>query len=90
MLMQSSRSCHALPQKWKVVLPNRKLDLKNDIIDFLDKKKLGWSASYSQQCGKSFVNMLADVMWNIDGNHHTLHDRGHGVPALLGQFKGYN
>lgn len=89
-LMQSSRLCHALPQKWQVLLPNRKLHLKNDIIDFLDKKRLGLSASHAQQCGKSFVNMLAEVMWNIDGNHQTLHDRGHGIPALFGPFKGYN
>ncbi len=89
-LMESSRSCHTLPQKWQILVPNRKLSLKNDMIDFLDKNRLGWSASHAQQCGKSFVNILGEVMWNIDGNHQTLYDRGHGVPALFAQFKGYN
>ncbi len=89
-LMQSSRSCHALPQMWQVLLPNRKRDLKNDIIDFLERNKLGWSPTHAQHCGKLFVNMLAEVLWNIDGNHQTLHDRGHDVPALFRVFKGYN
>ncbi len=89
-LMESSRSCHTLPQKWQVLVPNRKLSLKNDMIDFLAKNRLGWSASHAQQCGKSFVNILGEVMWNFDGNHQTLYDRGHGVPALFSQFKGYN
>lgn len=63
-LMQSSRTCNALPQKWQVVLPNRKLDLKNDIIDFLKRNNLGWSATHAQQCGKLFVNVLAEVLWH--------------------------
>lgn len=89
-LMQSSHSTCSLPKKWTIASPNKKLDLKNNIIGFLAKNKLGWSAAYAEQCGKAFVNILSDVLWYIDGNHHTLKDRGHGVPALFEAFQGYN
>ena len=89
-LMQSSRSTCCLPKEWTIVSPNKKLELKNNIIGFLAKNKLGWSASYAEQCGKAFVNILSDVLWYIDGNHHTLKDRGHGVPSLFEAFQGYN
>ena len=68
--------------------PNKKLELKNSIIGFLAKNKLGWSASYAEQCGKAFVNILSDVLWYIDGNHRTLKDHGHCVPALFEAFQG--
>ena len=90
LMMQSSRSSNALPQRWQIVTPNRKLEMKNDLLDFLERNKLGWTASYIQQCGESFVNMLANVLWYIDGNHQTLADCGHGVPALFAAFKKYN
>lgn len=62
LLMQSSHSCHALPQKWQVLLPNSKLSLKNDIIDFMEGKRLGWSPTHGQHCGRLFVNILAEVL----------------------------
>ena len=64
--------------------------MKNDLLDFLERNKLSWTASYAQQCGESFVNTMADVLWYIDGNHQTLAERGHGVPALFADFKKYN
>ena len=78
-----------LPQKLVITTPNKKLELKNDLIDFLEENKLGWTASSAQECGRLFVNTLADVLWYIDGNNNTLADQGHDVPALFKAFKGY-
>ena len=89
-LMESSRLQNRLPQKYPVVRPNRLLDLKNDLIDFLQSKSLGWTAAYVQSCGITFVNSLAAVLWDIDGNHRTLADRGHRIPQLFEAFHGYN
>lgn len=33
---------------------------------------------------------LADVLWYIDGNHCTLSESGHGVPAMFEAFHKYN
>lgn len=88
LMMQSSRLSNSLPRRWQT--PNRKLELKNDLIEFLKRNKLGWTASYAQQCGELFVNTLADILWYIDGNHQTLADRGHEVCAQFAAFTNYN
>ena len=58
-------------------------------LTFWMRKNLDGLLPALSSVGKSFVNMLADVTRNVDGNHPTLQDDGYGVPALFGQFKGY-
>ena len=78
------------PDKWVEVTPNRKLKLKNDVIDWLRDNKLGWEAAYAKQLGLSFVNILGNTLWALDGNHETLADRSCYVPTMFQQFQGYN
>ena len=33
---------------------------------------------------------LAEVLWYVDGNFQTLHDRGCGIPEMFSPFQGYN
>ena len=77
-------------QKHEVKKPNRKLDLKNDILSWLGSNKLGWTADEADEQGHNFVNTLADVLWAIDGHEKTLQDRGCGVPDMMNHLKGYN
>lgn len=71
-LMRGSRERSHLPGKWHVEAPvNKKLELKNVIIDWLEKNKLGWEASHAQQQDVGFANCLANMLWMIDGNHKT-------------------
>lgn len=37
LIMQAFRRSNALPQKWHIAMPNKKLELKNDFIDFLKR-----------------------------------------------------
>lgn len=63
--------------------------MKNHIIDWLEKEKLGWQTSVAKQVGLIFVNTLSDALWCLDGNGRTLADRSLGIPSLLCQFQGY-
>ena len=90
LLMASSRQTASLPSKWEIKTPNKKLEMKNYVIDFLENNKLGWDPSHAQQCGTAFVNTLVDSLWYIDGSHKTLSDRGYPIPAMFDAFEGYN
>ena len=89
-LMRGALERSHLPNKWRIDQPNKKLKLKNDIIDWLQTNKLGWEPSYAQQLGVAFVNTLANTLWMIDGNHQTLADRSCQIPEMFDHFQGYN
>ena len=65
-LLQGARDKTFLPEKWNAT--NAKLSLKNSIIDWLAKNKLGWEAALAKHVGLTFVSTLADAIWYIDGN----------------------
>ena len=90
LLMQGAQERAHLSDKWRIETPNKKLELKNHIIDWLQKNKLGWEPAYAKQLGVAFVSTLANTLWFIDGNHRTLADRGHGVSPLFESFQGNN
>ena len=90
LLMASSRQTASLPTKWEIKTPNKKLEMKNDLKDFLEKNKLGWDPAHVQQCGTTFINTVVEALWYIDGNHKTLSDRGYPVPTMFEAFTGYN
>ena len=79
-----------LPDKWRIDLPNKKLKLKNDIINWIQTNKLGWEPSHAQQLGVASVNTLANTLRMIDGNHQMLADRSCQVPTMFDHFQGYN
>ena len=90
LLMASSRQTASLPSKWEIKTPNKKLEMKNYVIDFLENNKLGWDPSHAQQCGTAFVNTLVDSLWYIDDSHKTHSNRGYPFPAMFDAFEGYN
>lgn len=87
-LLQGAKSRSCLPSQF--IVNNNKDKLKNDVISWLEKNKVGWSKDLAQTQGNKFVNILSNILWDIDGNHSTLASRGYGVPAILTQFEGYN
>ena len=76
-----------MPPKWNAVNP--KVQLKNDIIDWLSANKLGWEPSFAKQQGTAFVNVLSEALWYIDGNEKTFSDRSISIPSQLQHFQGY-
>ena len=54
---------------------NKKLALKTEVINWLEKNDLGWSYESVQSQGGRFVNILTDVLWYIDEHHETLKTR---------------
>jgi hypothetical protein len=40
--------------------------------------------------GKTFIKVLVDILWYIDGHHEVLAKRGHKIPPLFHHFIGYN
>ena len=90
LLMQNAASQSNLPPRFERAKMTGILRLKNDIIAWLENNNVGWSVQNTKSLGLEFVNTLGDALWYVDGHHHTLHERGHGVPNLFKQFQGYN
>ncbi len=63
--------------------------LKRDVIEWLEKKKVGWSVD-RVTLGAGFVDAITDTLWYIDGHHETLQNRACSVPADFKEFQGYN
>ena len=55
-LLQGAMDKTFLPEKWNT--NNAKLSLKNNIIDWLVKNKLGWQAALAKYVGLMFVSHL--------------------------------
>lgn len=87
-LLKTARDKSCLPDKFSEL--NKRDKLKNDLIDWLQTSKVGWSYDQKSFLGKQFINTLSTALWEIDGNHKTLSDRGCPVPQQLSQFTGYN
>ncbi len=60
-LMSSQKLCEHVPERYTSSL-NKKLELKNAVIDWLVKNQVGWSLPNVQTLGISFVNTLTQVM----------------------------
>ena len=64
--------------------------MKNKVIDLLEQKRLGWSASYVTTTGRKFVDLLTDVLWYLDGCHKTFEGRRLSVPHIFCDISGFN
>ena len=64
--------------------------MKNDILDMLKKYKVGWTAVNAPSLGTQFINTVAECLWLLDGNHHTLESRGYAIPKIFQVFSDYN
>ena len=69
---------------------NKKDELHNAIIDWLEKEELAWSPSIECKTGFNTVCTLCDVLWYLDGHYSTLAERSCTVPLVFHQFSGYN
>ena len=72
-LMKNARTkSRSLPPQFSEQRHPQNSKLKNDILQWLESKGLGWSPDAVQSLGCTFVNTIADTMWYIDQNHATL------------------
>ena len=76
-----------VPERYTSSL-NKKLELKNAVIDWLVKNQVG--LPNVQTLGISFVNTLTQVMWDLDGHHEMLARCSFGSPAELAHLSGFN
>ena len=60
------------------------------MIDWKKINEFGWTAGEKSFSGKQFINTLATVLLEIDGNHKTSDARGCSVLIQLSKFWGYN
>uniref|UniRef100_UPI00358E6566 uncharacterized protein n=1 Tax=Myxine glutinosa TaxID=7769 RepID=UPI00358E6566 len=91
-LMNAARDdafCTCLPPIFPLTQLPQKNKLKNDILQWLQSNKLGWSADSVSSLGLSFVNTLAESLWYVDRNHDTLKQRGCANPISFEQFSNY-
>lgn len=69
--------------------PNRRIQLKNDLLKWCQRNELGWAPDALDQ-GKQFLHILSDVLWELDGHRDTLHNRGCGIPDIFDELVNYN
>ena len=90
LLMEGSKNRNTtLPPEFTDARNTSKVRLKNDLRSWLASNSVGWSADSAQSLGVTFINTLADALWYIDQNHHTLQARGCVIPQMFLKFKGY-
>ena len=90
LMMATQRNNKNLPPAFPENKPNRKIQLKNDILKWLERNELGWSTDACEQQGNKFINTLTETLWNLDGHAETLKSRGRGIPGMFEGFTGYN
>ena len=64
--------------------------MKNKVVELIEQKQLGWSASHFDKTGRKFVNLLTDVLRYVDGCHKTLEGRRLAVPHVFCDVSGFN
>ena len=86
--MKASKIADHLPPTYAGT--TNKIKMKNDILDMLKKYKVGWTAVNAPSLGTQFINTVAECLWLLDGNHHTLESRGYAIPKIFQVFSDYN
>ena len=70
---------------------NKRDELYNDLLSLLKSKDLHWESEEVQsETATRAIQTLRDALWYVDGSHLTHNERGCTIPALFGQFNGYN
>ena len=72
-MMATQRNNKNLPPAFPENKPNRKIQLKNDILKWLERNEL---------------NTLTETLWNLDGHAETLKSWGCGIPGMFEGFTG--
>lgn len=86
-LMQGANKANHLPNIKHEL--NQKNKLFNDIIEWLRAQNVGFLSTNKDSLGVNLVNTLTDILWYVDGNHHTLASRACDIPEALTHFNGY-
>jgi len=70
---------------------NRKLTLRNNLVNWIHNHGGGWSTqSYANTQGKQFVISLTEAIWYIDmRDHQKLEERSYHIPDLFLEFFGH-
>jgi hypothetical protein len=69
---------------------NRKITLRDDLVDWINHHGGGWSTqSYANIQGKQFIINLTEMIWYIDmRNHQKFEERSYHIPELFLEFFG--
>ena len=68
---------------------NHKQKLRNNFT-FLSDKDLKWRADEISSSGESFMKVIVDTFWLIDGQHDVFKSRDYPIPSSFHSFTGYN
>ena len=49
--------------------------LRNDVIGYVQERKVGWSPSIVSTCGEQLVKTLTAALWYLDSHHEQFEDR---------------
>ena len=49
--------------------------LRNDVIAYLEERKVGWSPSVVSTSGEQLVKILTAALWYLDSHHKQFEDR---------------
>ena len=85
-LMASPARCNACYPKKLELVKNRKDELFNDLVDFLQANKLVGK----EESSLNFVSVLCNCLWTIDSHQDTMTARFCPVPSTFESFCGYN
>ena len=89
LMMQASRWSNVLPWKWHIAMPKKSWNWKWPHW-FFEEESAWLDSIVCTTVWRIVHDTLADVLWYIDGNHRTLSESGHGVPAMFETFHKYN
>jgi len=88
-IMQNARRSQLyLPKFSQSEKINRKLVLRNDLVNWIQRHDGGWSTQlYADVQGKEFIVSLTETIWYIDmHNHKKLEEHGYHIPELFLEF----
>lgn len=69
---------------------NKKEELWNAIVLFLNDRNLKWQSKEVTTSGQALVKALVSTLWYIDGHHDVFGQRGFEIPKLFEGFQKYN
>ena len=88
-LMSNARMQNASQLPAEKPVRSNKDRLYNDILKFLHDQNLKWKENVISS-GERFVNLLAQILWYIDGHHHLFDERSNTkLPQIFAQFQNY-
>ena len=86
-MLDPYRHFHCQPGSQKL---QTRSNIHNDVIEFLEERQLKWKQSDVAGIGNSFLKVLVDILWFLDGHHDVLCKRGNKIPESLKHFTGHN